>query len=128
MSDRIPWMDYTPVGECRRYPLGRLGDTCTGTRYDILVIETFRHRGLKRLFQKDDASGIRTDLVSRVRDVLAHLDRASHPLDLSLPGYRLHPLKGGLKGMWSVTVSGNWRITFRFASGDAYDIDLVDYH
>ena len=93
-----------------------------------MVIETFRHRGLKRLFQKDDPSGIRADLVSRVKDVLAHLDRASHPLDLNLPGYRLHHLKGELKGMRSVTISGNWRIIFRFESGDAYDVDLVDYH
>jgi proteic killer suppression protein len=58
--------------------------------------------------------------------VLAYLDQAVKPLDLNLPGYRLHPLKGGLKGMWSVTISGNWRIVFRFADGDAFDLDLVD--
>jgi proteic killer suppression protein len=60
--------------------------------------------------------------------VLANLDVALRPSDLDLPGYRLHPLRGRLKGMWSVTISGNWRIIFRFEDGDAFDVDLVDYH
>jgi proteic killer suppression protein len=94
----------------------------------MLVIRTFRHRGLKRLFQQDDPSRIRADQVGRVADVLAHMDIANHPSDLDLPGYRLHPLKGDLKGRWSVMVSGNWRIVFRFEDGDAFDVDLVDYH
>jgi len=59
---------------------------------------------------------------------LGHLDRARHPSDLDLPGYGLHPLKGDLKGMSSVSISGNWRIVFRFVDGDAFDVDLVDYH
>lgn len=63
-----------------------------------------------------------------IRNVLAHLDRAEAPADLDLPGYRLHALKGDLKGHWSVTISGNWRIIFRFADGDAFDVDLADYH
>ena len=92
------------------------------------MIETFRHRGLKRLFQQGDSSKIRADEVRRIADVLAHLDLAHSPSDLDLPGYRLHPLKGNLKGMWSVTLSGNWRIVFRFDDGDAFDVDLVDYH
>ena len=60
--------------------------------------------------------------------MLAHLDMAAKPSDLDLPGYRLHPLKGDLKGLWSVTISGNWRIIFSFKDGDASDVDLVDYH
>ena len=60
--------------------------------------------------------------------MLAHLDQALKPADLNLPGYRLHPLKGDLKGMWSVAISGNWRMTFRLEDGDAFDVDLVDYH
>jgi proteic killer suppression protein len=92
------------------------------------VIQPIRHRGLKRLFEHDDPSKARADQVKRISDVLAHLDRAGKPSDLDLPGYRLHPLKGGLKGMWSVTISGNWRIIFRFEDGDAFDVDLVDYH
>jgi len=103
-------------------------DACTDTGYGILVIRTFRHRGLKRLFQQGDPSKVRADQVSRIADVLAHLDRARHPSDLDLPGYRLHPLKGDLKGLWSVTISGSWRIVFRLEDGDGFDVDLVDYH
>jgi toxin HigB-1 len=71
---------------------------------------------------------IRADQLRRIRDVFAHLDEARHPSDLDLPGYGLHPLRGGLRGHWSVSISGNWRIVFRFEGGDAYDVDLVDYH
>lgn len=92
------------------------------------MIKSFRHRGLKRLFERDDPSGVRADQAGRVRDVLAHLDAATKPSDMDLPGYRLHPLKGDLKGFWSVTISGNWRIVFRFADGSAFDVDLTDYH
>ena len=92
------------------------------------MLNTFRHKGLKRLFEDDNLSGVRADQVRRIRDVLAHLDLARHPSDLDLPGYRLHPLRGERKGHWSVTISGNWRIVFRFADGDAFDVDLVDYH
>ena len=59
---------------------------------------------------------------------LADIDDARKPSDLDLPGYRLHPLKGDLKGYWSISVSGNWRVTFRLVEGDAYDVDLIDYH
>ena len=92
------------------------------------MIQTIRHRGLKRLYERGDASGVRTDQVTRMSDVLAHLDAAQKPSDLALPGYRLHPLKGDYKGWWSVTISGNWRIIFRFEDGDAFDVDVVDYH
>ncbi len=92
------------------------------------MIESFRHRGLKRLYEQSDGSKIRADHLDRIRDVLFHLDKAQDPGDLDLPGYRLHPLKGDRKGHWSVTISRNWRITFRFEDGDAYEVDLVDYH
>lgn len=92
------------------------------------MIGSFRHRGLKRLYERDDASKVSADLLDRIRDVLFHLDQAEVPGDLGLPGYRLHPLKGDLTGYWSVTISGNWRIVFRFAGGKALDVDLVDYH
>jgi toxin HigB-1 len=92
------------------------------------VIRTFRHRGLKHLYQHGDASKVPADRVGRIADVLAHLDRAHHPFDLDLPGYRLHPLKGEWKGTWSVAISGNLRIMFRFEDGDALDVDLIDYH
>ena len=92
------------------------------------MARTFRHKGLKRLFDKDDSSGVRSDQVRRIQDVLAHLDQAQRPADLDLPGYRLHALRGNRKGYWSVTISGNWRIIFRFEDGNALDVDLVDYH
>ena len=93
-----------------------------------LMLRTFRHRGLKRLFQRNDASGLSAEQVRRIEDVLAHLDSATRPADLDLPGYRLHRLRGDLKGFWSVTISGNRCIIFRVDDGDVYDVDLVDYH
>jgi proteic killer suppression protein len=75
-----------------------------------------------------DPSKLRTDQVARISDVLSQLDAAVRPSDLDLPGYRLHALQGDMKGMWSVTISGNWRIVFRFENGDALAVNLVDYH
>jgi toxin HigB-1 len=92
------------------------------------MIRSFKHRGLKRLCEDDDRRGIRPDLVEDVEDILARLDWADTPHALNLPGYRLHPLKGELKGFWSVTVRANWRIVFRFEGTDAFDVELIDYH
>jgi proteic killer suppression protein len=92
------------------------------------MIRSFKHRGLKRLFERDDRSGIRPDLVDMVQEMLTALDDAVTPQELNLPGYRLHPLKGDLKGFWSVTVRANWRIIFRFDGTDAFDVELIDYH
>ncbi len=86
------------------------------------------HRGLKRMYERGDPSRVSPDMADRVALALADLDDARKPSDLDLPGYRLHPLKGSLKGYWSITVSGNWRVIFRFEDGNAYDVDLVDYH
>jgi proteic killer suppression protein len=92
------------------------------------MIGSFKHRGLKRLYERDDRSGIRPDLVDTVQEILTVLDDAATPQDLNLPGYRLHPLKGELKGFWSVTVRANWRIIFRFQGADAFEVELIDYH
>jgi toxin HigB-1 len=92
------------------------------------MIRSFKHRGLKRLFERDDRSGIRPDLVENVEDILGRLNQATTPRALNLPGYRLHPLKGGFRGFWSVTVRANWRIIFRFEGEDAFDVELIDYH
>jgi proteic killer suppression protein len=92
------------------------------------MIRTFKHRGLKRLYEHGDRSGIRADLLETVERVLTVLDTASVPQALDVPQYRLHPLKGELKGLWSVTVRANWRIVFRFEGTDAFDVELVDYH
>jgi toxin HigB-1 len=64
----------------------------------------------------------------KLRDILARLDAAATPSDMNLPGFRLHPLKGKLTGFWAVTVRANWRVIFRFAEGEALDVDYVDYH
>jgi proteic killer suppression protein len=92
------------------------------------MIRSFKHRGLKRLYERDDRSGLRPDLVDTVQEILTVLDAAATPQELDLPGYRLHPLKGDLGGFWSVTVRANWRIIFRFEGADAFDVELIDYH
>ena len=92
------------------------------------MIRSFKHRGLKRLYERDDHRGIRPDLRDAVQEILTVLNAAESPEALNVPGYRLHPLKGDLKGFWSVTVRANWRIIFRFEGVDAVDVEMVDYH
>jgi proteic killer suppression protein len=92
------------------------------------MIWSFKRRGLKRLDERGDRSGIRPDLLETVERILAVLDTATTPQALDIPRYRLHPLKGGLKGLGSVTVRANWRIIFRFEGTDAFDVELIDYH
>ena len=118
------------LGSERGDSVGGSDFACNVYRYAVPyhVIRSIRHRGLRRLYEDDDASKLRHDQVERIRDIMEPLDVATRPGDMSLPGLRLHPLKGKLRGSWSVSVSGNWRIIFRFEDGDAYDVDLVDYH
>ena len=92
------------------------------------MIQRVRHKGLKRLFENGETKGIRSDHVEKVENILAVLNRARKPEDVNLPGFRLHPLKGDLKGFWSVTVLANWRVIFRFEEGHACDVNLIDYH
>jgi toxin HigB-1 len=92
------------------------------------MIRNFKHRGLKRFYERDDKSGIRPDLADTIERILTVLDSATSPQALGLPRYRLHPLKGDLRGLWSVTVRANWRIIFRFEGTDAFDVELIDYH
>ena len=97
--------------------------------YDpIPMIIGFRHRGLQRLFEKGDRRRIQPEYIDKVEGVLARLDGATTPQDLDLPGYRLHRLSGDLTGLWSITISGNWRIIFRFDDGKVTDVNFVDYH
>lgn len=91
------------------------------------MIRSFRHRSLKRLWE-GDPSRVSAALRERLENVLSVLDAAASAADLDLPGYRLHRLKGELRGLWSVTVSGNWRVTFRIEAGNVFDVDLTDYH
>ena len=92
------------------------------------MIESFKHRGLKRLYERSDISGISPDLVDTVERILTILDGATAPQALDIPRYRLHALRGDLKGFWSVTVRANWRIVFRFEGSNAVDVELIDYH
>ena len=80
------------------------------------------------MYERGDASRVAPDLADRAALALADLDDTCKPSDLDLPGYRLHPLKGRRKGYWSTSISGNWRVIFPFEDGDAYDVDLIDYH
>jgi toxin HigB-1 len=98
------------------------------THYSYGMIRSIRHKGLKRLYEDDDPRGVMREHTVKLRDILARLDAATTVADLDLPGFRLHPLKGELKGFWAVTVRANWRLIFRFAEGDALDIDYADYH
>ncbi len=93
------------------------------------MIKSFRHRGLRRYFETGDHRDLRADQVKRIRRVLAILDAAVSIETLeTLPGMRLHALKGDLDGFWSISVTGNWRIVFRFDAGEMSDVDFVDYH
>jgi toxin HigB-1 len=94
-----------------------------------MAIQTFRHKGLKRLFENDDARGIPVKLAEKLRDMLAAIDTATTADEVGLfPGWRQHRLKSDLSDYWSLTVSDNWRLVFRFEEGEAYDLDFVDYH
>ena len=92
------------------------------------MIENFKHRGLRKLFEDDDPRGVNPEHVRKIRQILAVMHAAGKIEDLDLATFRLHPLKGDLAGLWSITVRANWRIVFRFEDGLALDVDLVDYH
>jgi proteic killer suppression protein len=92
------------------------------------MIKSFRHRGLKRLFEHGEAAQVRRDIREKIENILFVLDAATAPENMNLPGFRLHKLKGDLRGCWAVTVRANWRIVWRFDGPDALDVDLIDYH
>jgi toxin HigB-1 len=92
------------------------------------VIRSFRHKALKRLFEDDDRSKLSAHDVNKLQRILARLESSSKPEDMSVPGFRLHPLKGDMKGFWAMAVRANWRVIFRFDDEDALDVNLVDYH
>ena len=92
------------------------------------MVASFKHRGLKALYEGRTPWRVAPEHVRKLLDILAVLDRSRGPWDVDLPGLRLHPLKGDLRGYSAVIVSGNWRVTFRFEDGHAVDVDYVDYH
>lgn len=93
------------------------------------MIETIAHKGLRLLWEKDDPSKLPAAQVDKIRRILSALDtiKTLDPLR-QIPGYKLHSLTGDLKGFWAVTVTGNYRIIFRFENENAYDVEYTDYH
>ena len=92
------------------------------------MIKSIRHKGLAKLYESGVASGVQAAHVKRLRLQLAALDTAQVIDDLNIPGFGLHPLKGKLKGRWSIWVNGNWRLTFEFKDGHVYVLDYEDCH
>ena len=92
------------------------------------MIKSFRHHGLQKLYEGERSAKVAPDHVAKLRRILTALDRSNGPEGMDLPGFRLHPLKGRMKGRHAVSVSGNWRVTFRFEDGHAVDVDYLDYH
>jgi proteic killer suppression protein len=92
------------------------------------MIESFRHKGLERYFLKGETKGIPTQSEQKIRRILFAINTAKTPSDIGQPSFKLHPLKGDMKDFWSVWVTANRRIIFRFKDGNAYDVELIDYH
>jgi proteic killer suppression protein len=92
------------------------------------MIKSFKHKGLEKFYSKGTTAGIQAKHAKKLRMQLAALDTAQLIDDLDIPGYRLHPLKGQREGIWSITVSANWRLTFEFSGGNVHILDYEDYH
>jgi proteic killer suppression protein len=92
------------------------------------MIKSFRHKGLRRLFETGNTSGVQASHAKRLRMQLAALDTAQTIDDMDIPGFRLHSLKGEMRGRWSIFVGGNWRVIFEFIDGNTYVLDYEDYH
>lgn len=101
---------------------------CNSQRYTVTVIKGFAHKGLERFFVKDDRRLLDAKQLPRIERILDALEHASSVTELDIPGFKLHKLTGNRKDTWSIRVTGNWRITFRFENGDAHDVNLEDYH
>lgn len=92
------------------------------------VIRTFKHKGLERFFTKGDHRGIPAKSEARIERLLDRLEASVSPKDMDIPGFKFHPLKGDRAGEYSVSVTGNWRLTFGFVGEDALSVNLEDYH
>jgi proteic killer suppression protein len=92
------------------------------------MIRSFQHKGLRRLFEEDEARGVQAEHARKLRNILARLESARTAADMDIPGFRLHLLKGEYGGFWAVTVRANWRVISRFSDLGASDVDYVDYH
>jgi len=97
-------------------------------RYTSPMIKSFKHKGLKLFFEKGKTSGIQTKHAKKLRMQLAAIHTAQDIDDINLPGFSLHQLKGERSNIWSISVNGNWRVTFEFTDGNAYILNYEDYH
>ncbi len=111
-------MSSRSVTTCRRICVA-----CCALRYTWIVIKSFKHKGLRQLFESGRTAGVQPNHAKRLRLQLAALDSAHTIDDMQMPGWRLHPLKGELASRWAITVNGNWRLTFEFRDGNAYVLD-----
>ena len=96
--------------------------------YDISMIKTFKHKGLRKFFENGNLAGIQPGHRQKLRFRLIALDTATCIEDMNTPGWRLHSLKGDHQGLWAIDVNRNWRIVFKFKDGNAYIVDYEDYH
>ena len=92
------------------------------------MIQSFKHKGLEKFYGTGSTKGIQSNHTKKLRMQLAALDTAQSIEDMDIPGYRLHQLKGSRKGFWSITVNGNWRLTFEFLDGNVHILNYEDYH
>ena len=92
------------------------------------MVKSFKHKGLKKFYETGSTKGIQSNHVRKLRMQLAALDTAQSIEDMDIPGYHLHQLKGSRKGLWSITVNGNWRLTFEFVDGNVHILNYEDYH
>ncbi|WP_407078939.1 type II toxin-antitoxin system RelE/ParE family toxin [Candidatus Regiella insecticola] len=97
-------------------------------RYTVVIIISFQHKGLRAFFKTGSTRRIQSAHARRLTQVLALLNRVESPESMNLPGYRLHQLKGKLAGFWSISISGNWRVIFRFVGMNVELVDYLDYH
>ena len=122
----IFWTKNPP--NAARIAFAGIVDTRNVTGYNTDMIKSFAHKGLEEFFETGSKKGIQPDHAPKLGRMLDRLDASTNPTDMNLPGYRLHQLKGDKQDMWSVTVNGNWRMTFYFEGQDAYLVDYMDYH
>jgi proteic killer suppression protein len=92
------------------------------------MIKSFKHKGLEKFYESDSTKGIQANHAKKLRMQLAALDTAQAIDDMDIPGYRLHQLTGDRRGIWTITVNANWRLTFEFEEGNVYILNYEDYH
>jgi proteic killer suppression protein len=115
----------------RRSKQGNIDKRANSRAFSVRIFEAgknFRHKGQKKLYDTGSQQGVKSEHANRLRLILARLDASQSSQDMGLPGLNLHTLKGKYKGFWAVSLSGNWRVIFRFEDNSVVDIDYLDYH